>query len=56
MYGWRARIGRISPSPETAGAEEWRRSLPEGVCLVETRTLIHDVTAEGRSSPPRGWT
>jgi maleate cis-trans isomerase len=47
MYGWRARIGRISPSPETAGAEEWRRSLPEGVCLVETRTLIHDVTTEG---------
>lgn len=47
MYGRRARIGRISPSPETAGAEEWRRSLPDDVCLVETRTLIHDVTAEG---------
>jgi len=47
MYGRRARIGRISPSPETAGAEEWRRALPEGVCLVETRTLIHDVTSEG---------
>jgi maleate isomerase len=49
MYGWRARIGRISPSPETVGAEEWRRSLPDGVCLVETRTLIHDVTVEGLS-------
>jgi maleate cis-trans isomerase len=47
MYGRRARIGRISPSPETAGAEEWRRSLPDDVCLVETRTLIHDVTTEG---------
>jgi maleate cis-trans isomerase len=47
MYGWRARIGRISPSPETVGAEEWRRSLPDGVCLVETRTLIHNVTVEG---------
>ncbi len=47
MYGWGARIGRISPSPETVGAEEWRRSMPEGVCLVETRTLVHDVTAEG---------
>jgi maleate isomerase len=47
MYGRRARIGRISPSPETAGAEEWRRALPDGVCLVETRTLIHDVTDEG---------
>jgi|SRR5215470_11965376 len=47
MYGWRAKIGRISPSPETVGAEEWRRSMPNGVCLVETRTLVHDVTMEG---------
>jgi maleate isomerase len=47
MYGWRAKIGRISPSPETVGCEEWRRALPQGVCLVETRTLLHDVTVEG---------
>jgi maleate isomerase len=47
MYGWRAKIGRISPSPETVGAEEWRRHMPPGVCLVETRTLVHDVTVEG---------
>jgi maleate cis-trans isomerase len=47
MYGSRAKIGRISPSPETVGCEEWRRAMPEGVCLVETRTLIHDVTVEG---------
>lgn len=47
MYGWRAKIGRISPSPETVGAEEWRRAMPDGVCLVETRTLIHAVTVEG---------
>src|SRR6202008_1967670 len=47
MYGWRAKIGRISPSPETVGCEEWRRHLPDGVCLVETRTLLHDVTVEG---------
>jgi len=47
MYGWRAKIGRISPSPETVGAEEWRRALPDGACLVETRTLVHDVTVEG---------
>lgn len=47
MYGWRAKIGRISPSPETVGAEEWRRFMPNGVCLVETRTLVHDVTVEG---------
>ncbi len=47
MYGWRAKIGRISPSPETVGAEEWRRHMPSGVCLVETRTMVHDVTVEG---------
>lgn len=47
MYGWRARIGRISPSPETVGAEEWRRAMPVGVCLVETRTMVHDVSVEG---------
>jgi maleate cis-trans isomerase len=47
MYGWRAKIGRISPSPEIVGSEEWRRCLPDGVCLLETRTLIHDVTVEG---------
>jgi len=47
MYGWRAKIGRISPSPETVGAEEWWRALPDGVCLVETRTMVHDVTVEG---------
>lgn len=53
MYGWRAKIGRISPSPETVGAEEWRRSMPDGVCLVETRTLVHDVTMEGLSEAVR---
>src|SRR5258705_12177687 len=47
MYGWRAKIGRISPSPETVGCEEWRRALPAGVCLGETRTVLHDVTGEG---------
>ena len=47
MYGRRAKIGRISPSPETVGCEEWRRAMPEGVCLVETRTLLYDVTVEG---------
>jgi len=49
MYGWRARIGRISPSPETVGAAEWGRSMPEGVCFIETRTLIQDVTVPGLS-------
>jgi len=49
MYGWRGKIGRISTSPETVGCEEWRRALPDGVCLVETRTLLYDVTMEGLS-------
>ena len=49
MYGWRAKIGRISPSPETVGAEEWRRSMPDGVCLIETRMLLHDVTVDNLS-------
>lgn len=53
MYGWRAKIGRISPSPETVGCEEWRRALPEGACLVETRTLIHDVTVDGLADAVR---
>src|SRR5258705_2825336 len=47
MYGWRAKIGRISPSPDTVGCEEWRRAFRAGLCLVETRTLLHDVTVEG---------
>lgn len=47
MYGWRAKLGRISPSPETVGAEEWRRAMPDGVCLVETRTMIQNVNEEG---------
>jgi hypothetical protein len=41
MYGWRARIGNISP---TAGAEilpyEFYRVAPEGVTFVSTNLVI----------------
>jgi maleate isomerase len=47
MYGWRARIGRINPSPETVGDEEWRRLMPDGVIVVSTRMYIERVDAEG---------
>lgn len=47
MYGSRARIGRINPSPETVGDEEWRRLMPEGVIVVSTRMFIERVDPEG---------
>src|SRR5690348_3713917 len=46
MYGWRARIGRINPSPETVGDEEWRRLSPDGVSIVSTRMYIERVDSE----------
>jgi maleate isomerase len=50
MYGWRARIGRINPSPETVGDEEWRRLMPDGVIVVSTRMFIERVDPEGLAS------
>jgi maleate isomerase len=47
MYGRRARIGRINPSPETVGDEEWRRLMPDGVIVVSTRMFIERVDPEG---------
>jgi maleate isomerase len=47
MYGKVARIGRINPSPETVGDEEWRRLMPEGVIVVSTRMYIEAVDAAG---------
>jgi maleate isomerase len=47
MYGWRGRLGRINPSPETVGDEEWRRLAPEGVAVVSTRMFIERVDSEG---------
>ena len=45
MYGSRARIGRINPSPETVGDEEWRRLMPDDVIVVSTRMFIERVDA-----------
>src|SRR5580704_4573536 len=47
MYGRVARIGRINPSPETVGDEEWRRLMPDGVIVVSTRMYIDAVDAAG---------
>jgi len=47
MYGWRARLGRINPSPETVGDEEWRRLCPDGVTVVSTRMFIEAVDPDG---------
>lgn len=49
MYGSRARIGRINPSPETVGDEEWRRLMPDDVIVVSTRMFIERVDPEGLS-------
>lgn len=34
MYGWRCRIGRLTPSSALEGIEEWRRWAPDGVCIM----------------------
>jgi maleate isomerase len=47
MYGWRARLGRINPSPETVGDEEWRRLCPDGTMVVSTRMFIEAVDPDG---------
>jgi maleate cis-trans isomerase len=47
MYGWRARLGRINPSPETVGDEEWRRLCPNGATVVSTRMFIEAVDHDG---------
>jgi len=47
MYGWRARLGRINPSPETVGDEEWRRLCPDGAMVVSTRMFIEAVDSDG---------
>jgi maleate isomerase len=47
MYGKRARIGRINPSPETVGDEEWRQLMPPDVIVVSTRMYIERVDPAG---------
>jgi len=50
MYGSRARLGRINPSPETVGDEEWRRLCPDGTMVVSTRMFIEAVDSDGLTS------
>lgn len=50
MHGWRARIGHISPSPATVGAEEWRLAAPAGVTFVGSRYRMEQ---NGRESHDR---
>jgi maleate cis-trans isomerase len=40
MYGWRARIGHLNPSPATVGSEEWRKAAPQGVAFVGSRYTL----------------
>ncbi|MBM3596951.1 MAG: decarboxylase [Alphaproteobacteria bacterium] len=45
MYGWRCRIGRITPATALEGIEEWRRWSPPGVAimpsLINTGLMTH---------------
>lgn len=47
MYGSRGRIGRICPSPETVGVEEWGRILPDEVICITSRMYIEAVDPSG---------
>jgi len=47
MYGWRARIGHLNPSPATVGLEEWRATAPDGVSFVGSRYMVYEYTREG---------
>lgn len=47
MYGWRARIGHINPSPATVGQEEWRKAAPNGVAFVGSRYTMDQNTRSG---------
>ncbi|WP_020576578.1 hypothetical protein [Actinopolymorpha alba] len=50
MYGWRARIGHVNPSPATVGQEEWRQAAPAGVAFVGSR---YSMVTNDRSSHDR---
>ena len=56
MYGWRARIGNISP---TACAEilpyEFYRVAPEGVTFVSTNLVIRDARESSQVWGNRVW-
>ena len=46
MYGWRGRIGYISPAPVDSVAYEFYRIVPEGVALVTNSLMMQHVTLE----------
>lgn len=45
MYGWRMRLGRLTPSAAVNGEHEWAAVLPEGMIVVTSRMYIEEVTA-----------
>jgi maleate cis-trans isomerase len=45
IYGWRARIGRITPSASIEGIEEMRRWAPEGVVVMPSLIPIRSLAA-----------
>ncbi len=46
MYGWRARIGKISPSRSDTFTYEFYKIVPEGVVLVLTGFGIYNLVSE----------
>lgn len=57
-YGWRARIGHISPAILDTSGEEMRKLLPEGVLHVGL-TISEPIQTLGAARKPRrhlrGW-
>lgn len=48
MYGWRARIGLLTPSVNVVSEVEWNEHLPEGVSVHAARLLLDEaVTPAG---------
>jgi maleate cis-trans isomerase len=46
-YGWRSRIGLLSPAPGITIMREWEAVLPEGVTCHQTLMEIKEATPEG---------
>lgn len=44
MYGWRARLGRITPSAGVVSENEWATVAPDGVAIVSARYYIDRLT------------
>lgn len=49
-YGWRAKIGLITPANGTANEEEFHRYAPEGVSTLTQRILLETVDVTGLSA------